>query len=87
MQHLFLLDCNQVLTSNRTGASGYIGGQALHAIATAHPELSFRALVRDSAKAKVITKAYPHVQTVAGSLSDEATLRKEVNEADIILSE
>lgn len=69
----------------RTGASGYIGGQVLHDLAVSHPELTIRALVRDSAKAQAITTAFPSVQTVDGTLDDVSIIGKETAEADIIL--
>lgn len=69
-----------------TGATGYIGGQALYSICTALPDLSVRALVRDAAKAQVIKAAFPNVEPVEGSLDDLATIQREVMEADIILN-
>lgn len=71
----------------RTGASGYIGGQALHSISAALPDLSIRALVRDAAKAKTIAAAFPKVQVVEGSLDDSALITQEAKEADVILRE
>lgn len=70
----------------RTGASGYIGGEVLHAIATAHPEYTIRALNRDATKSALITAAYPSVTIVPGSLDDSATLEAEAAQADIVLN-
>ncbi|KAF9632492.1 Mannosyltransferase 1 CMT1 [Lasiodiplodia theobromae] len=69
-----------------TGASGYIGGEVLHAIATAHPEYTIRALNRDATKSALITAAYPSVTIVPGSLDDSATLEAEAAQADIVLN-
>ncbi|KAK0385493.1 hypothetical protein NLU13_6673 [Sarocladium strictum] len=68
-----------------TGASGYIGGQVLHALVNAHPELTIRALVRDLTKGEAITTAYPNVQIVEGSLDDESVLSKEASDASVVL--
>ncbi|KAL1847236.1 hypothetical protein VTK73DRAFT_10409 [Phialemonium thermophilum] len=42
-----------------TGATGYIGGQALHALTEEHPEYQVSALVRDSTKAGAVRSAFP----------------------------
>ena len=76
-----------MLTPSRTGASGYIGGQILYNLATLHPELTIRALVREPAKARAIAAAFANVQTVEGTLDDVAVIEKEVADADIILRE
>lgn len=68
-----------------TGASGYIGGDVLHALATAHPDYEISALNRDQQKADQITKAYPSVKIVQGSLDDAAVLEAEASKSDIVL--
>ncbi|KAF2144334.1 uncharacterized protein K452DRAFT_296527 [Aplosporella prunicola CBS 121167] len=69
-----------------TGASGYIGGEALHAIYNSHPEYNIAALVRDVGKAAQITKAYPNVRTILGDLGDSSLISDEVSKADIVLN-
>jgi hypothetical protein len=69
-----------------TGASGYIGGQVLHTIVNAFPDLTIRALARDSAKADAIIRVFPKVQIVQGALDDLSLIQEEAKNADIILS-
>jgi N-acetyl-gamma-glutamylphosphate reductase len=47
----------------RTGATGYIGGDALYALLDAHPELEadVTCLVRNSDRGAVVVKQYPKV--------------------------
>lgn len=71
----------------RTGATGYIGGDFLHAITQAHPELAIAALVRQSSSASKLKQEYPHVEVVQGNLDDHETLVKAGADADIVLSE
>ncbi|KAL2823533.1 hypothetical protein BDW59DRAFT_163110 [Aspergillus cavernicola] len=54
-----------------TGASGYLGGDILHALRGAHPEHALGVLVRDEAKAGTIATAYPEksVEAIARGLS------------------
>ncbi|KAH7057115.1 NAD dependent epimerase/dehydratase family protein [Macrophomina phaseolina] len=68
-----------------TGASGYIGGEVLHTLAAAHPEYEIAALNRDPKKADQITRAYPNVKIVSGSLDDAAILEQEASKADVVL--
>ncbi|KAH7369318.1 hypothetical protein B0T11DRAFT_72374 [Plectosphaerella cucumerina] len=69
-----------------TGATGYIGGDVLHALATVHPDYTIRALVRNDAHRDVISKAYPNVQLVSGSLDDTETIAREAAEATVVLN-
>lgn len=57
----------------------------LYSLVNAHPEFAIRALVRDSAKAQAITRAFPNVQVVEGSLDDEELMAQEAGKANIIL--
>lgn len=75
------------MAMRRTGASGYIGGEALHRLATAHPEYSIRALIRNDAHGSAITQAYKNIEPVKGSLADAEVLAREATEADVVLSE
>lgn len=73
--------------NNSTGATGYIGGDALHALYKAHPEYQISALVRDPAKsADVFAKEYPNVRIVQGSLDDGDLVADEAAKADVVLS-
>lgn len=69
----------------RTGASGYIGGEALYALVKSHPEYYIRALVRDAVKGHAISSAFPSVQVVEGNLDDASILAAEVSRADVVL--
>ncbi|KAH9827711.1 Nucleoside-diphosphate-sugar epimerase [Teratosphaeria destructans] len=66
------------------GATGYIGGDALYAIAHAHPEYDITALVRNSDKGAVVAKEYPSIRLVYGDLDDSALLEEEAKKADIV---
>ncbi|KAJ5475213.1 hypothetical protein N7539_008279 [Penicillium diatomitis] len=68
-----------------TGATGYIGGDALSVIHDAHPDYSYVALVRSAEKADQVKSRFPNVQTVMGDLDDSALLKRESAAADIVL--
>ncbi|KAL3478876.1 NAD(P)-binding protein [Aspergillus californicus] len=68
-----------------TGASGYIGGDILHALRQTHPEYKIRVLVRDDVKAAAISKAYSDVQIVKGDLDAENLIEEEVSQTDVIV--
>ncbi|GKZ35412.1 hypothetical protein AbraIFM66950_006042 [Aspergillus brasiliensis] len=68
-----------------TGATGYIGGDALYAIFAKHPEYKYSVLVRSPEKAKQVHAQYPSIRVVIGDLDDSALLEKESAEADIVL--
>ncbi|KAL0640177.1 hypothetical protein Q9L58_000735 [Maublancomyces gigas] len=68
-----------------TGVSGYIGGAALDAIVSAHPDYEITALVRDPKKATAITAKYPNVKTVDGNLDSGSIIEEESSKADIVL--
>ena len=70
-----------------TGATGYIGGDAIYAIANAHPEYEFTCLVRNSDKGAQVAKDYPKFKLVYGSLDDVDLIEEESKRADIVLSE
>jgi N-acetyl-gamma-glutamylphosphate reductase len=70
---------------NRTGATGYIGGEALYAINKKHPDFSFSVLVRDTSKNDTIKAAFPSVRIVNGELDDFDLLKKEAADADIVV--
>lgn len=68
-----------------TGATGYIGGDALATIVAQHPEITFSALVRDAAKGEQVKAQYPNIRIVLGSLDDSDILERESAAADIVL--
>ncbi|KAH7114275.1 hypothetical protein B0J11DRAFT_131428 [Dendryphion nanum] len=68
-----------------TGATGYIGGDTLHALYNKHPEYTYTALARTSAKGKTITDAFPNVRIAIGDLDNAQVLEKEAAEADIVI--
>ncbi|KAI5921434.1 hypothetical protein F4810DRAFT_722224 [Camillea tinctor] len=67
-----------------TGASGYIGGQVLHELASS-AKYSITALVRGSEKCEVVGQKYPKVKVVSGDLDDTETIKREASSADIVL--
>ncbi|CAH0047337.1 unnamed protein product [Clonostachys solani] len=67
-----------------TGATGYIGGDALSIIVEAHPEWSIRCLVRNNDKGALITAKYPGIQLVYGELDSVDIIEQEAKDADIV---
>lgn len=67
-----------------TGATGYIGGDALFAIASAHPEYEITALVRNSDKGVQVAKEYAKVKLVYGDLDNVELLEDEAKKADVV---
>ncbi|KAI9719912.1 MAG: hypothetical protein M1828_006042 [Chrysothrix sp. TS-e1954] len=68
-----------------TGATGYIGGDALHEIITAHPDWNYTCLVRNSDKGAQVAAAYPQIRLVYGDLASADLLQRESQAADIVL--
>ncbi|KAJ5802014.1 uncharacterized protein N7503_004464 [Penicillium pulvis] len=68
-----------------TGVTGYIAGDALAALVSKHPNLSYAALVRSTDKAEQIKAQYPNIRIVLGDLDDSALLERESAAADIVL--
>ncbi|KAI0594979.1 hypothetical protein F4775DRAFT_571524 [Biscogniauxia sp. FL1348] len=68
-----------------TGATGYIGGEALHVLTRAHPEYEYAALVRNEERGKPVASQYPNVRLVYGSLEDAEILEKKAASADVVL--
>lgn len=69
---------------DRTGATGYIGGDALHAIVKAHPEYEITALVRNTDKGAQVAAEYPKVKLVYGDLDSSDLLEEESKKADVV---
>ncbi|CAI6333471.1 unnamed protein product [Periconia digitata] len=68
-----------------TGATGYIGGDALYTIANTYPDLEFTALVRNSDKGAKVASQYPKIKLVYGELDRFDLLTTEAAKADIVL--
>ncbi|KAI0157631.1 nucleoside-diphosphate-sugar epimerase [Xylariaceae sp. FL1272] len=68
-----------------TGATGYIGGEALYSISKAHPEAEFTLLVRNEEKAKQVADKYPKAKFVYGDLDSSDVIEKAAAEADIVV--
>jgi N-acetyl-gamma-glutamylphosphate reductase len=64
---------------------GYIGGEALYSIHQAHPDFDFTLLVRDEAKAKLISGQYPKAHFVYGTLDDSDVIEKAAAAADVVV--
>lgn len=70
----------------RTGATGYIGGDALYALMRKHPnDYQVSALVRNSDKGAQVASQYPRIRLVYGGLDNAELLEGEAREADIVL--
>lgn len=68
-----------------TGATGYIGGDALYALNKAHPEYEYTLLVRTEESGKPVAEAYPKAKLVYGTLDDSEVIEKAASEADIVV--
>ncbi|KAF2717335.1 hypothetical protein K431DRAFT_233335, partial [Polychaeton citri CBS 116435] len=66
------------------GASGFIGGDALHAIASACPQYDITCLVPDSDVGASIASQYARVRLAYGGLDDAALIEEESQKADIV---
>ena len=75
-----------MLTSNHsTGVTGYIAGDALHALYSEHPDYEYACLVRSKEKAEAVKQAFPNLRIVLGGLDDSEILEEEAAKADIVL--
>lgn len=72
---------------NRTGTTGYIGGDALYVLMQAHPDSDVTCLVRSSEKGAAIASKYPKIKLVYGDLDSATILEEEAKKADIVLRE
>ncbi|MCJ1244710.1 hypothetical protein MMC30_001909 [Trapelia coarctata] len=68
-----------------TGATGYIGGDAIYEIIHAHLEYDVTCLVRNSDKGAKVASQYAKVKLAYGTLEDVELLEKEAAAADIVL--
>ncbi|KAB8343035.1 hypothetical protein FH972_022629 [Carpinus fangiana] len=74
----------QLLIHPRTGATGFIGGDAFHALNAKHPDWAYTCLVRNSDKGAAIAKDYPRVRLVYGDLDSAELVEKEAADADVV---
>ncbi|KAI0865975.1 nucleoside-diphosphate-sugar epimerase [Xylaria cubensis] len=68
-----------------TGATGYIGGDALYSLYQAHPDFEFTLLVRNEEKAKLVSGQYPNAKFVYGNLEDSQVIEEAAAAADIVV--
>ncbi|KAF2835275.1 NAD(P)-binding protein [Patellaria atrata CBS 101060] len=68
------------------GITGYIGGDGFYALATAHPEYEYTALVRTTDKGAKVAAQFPSVRLVYGGLDDHDLLVEEASKADIVIN-
>ncbi|KAI1180799.1 nucleoside-diphosphate-sugar epimerase [Nemania sp. FL0916] len=68
-----------------TGATGYLGGEALYSIHQAHPDFEFTLLVRNEERGKQVSAKYPNAKFVYGSLDDSEVIEKAAAAADIVV--
>ncbi|KAL5048635.1 hypothetical protein BDW71DRAFT_177168 [Aspergillus fruticulosus] len=67
------------------GATGYIGGEVLHALQNTHPEYEIVVLIRSAGKASRVVAAYPQVKVVSGNLDDASVIEEEARKSDVII--
>ena len=70
---------------NRTGVTGYIGGDAFYALNKAHPEYEYTCLVRNPERGAPVAAEYPRVRLVYGTLEDSELLEEESAKADVVI--
>jgi len=68
-----------------TGATGYIGGDALYALYHAYPEYSYTAIVRNSDKGAPVAAKFPKIRLVYGDMDSSALIEEECANADIVI--
>lgn len=68
-----------------TGATGYIGGDVLYAVANTYPDLEITALVRNSDKGAQVASQYPKIRLVYGDLDSSELLTTEASHANVVL--
>ncbi|KAH6662798.1 hypothetical protein B0J14DRAFT_610217 [Halenospora varia] len=68
-----------------TGVTGYIGGHITHVLRNSHPEWNLVLLVRKQDDSGTISRIWPDVRIVIGSLDDHTLLVEEAGKADVVL--
>ena len=71
--------------NSSTGATGYIGGEVLHALQHAHPDYEIAALIRDKEKATKVLAAFPKVRVVLADLDNVDIIEEESRKANIVI--
>lgn len=80
------VQCKGSRSVSSTGATGYIGGDALYELMKRHSDdYQVAALVRNSDKGAQIASQYPNIRLVYGDLDSAETLQEEARKADIVL--
>ena len=74
-------------SNSSTGATGYIGGEVLHALQHAHPDYEVAALIRDKEKASKVLGAFPKVRVVLADLDNVDIIEEESRKANIVIRE
>lgn len=70
---------------NRTGVSGYIGGDLLSVLAVQYPDYQYRVLVRSEKSRELIKAQFLGIEIILADLDDLETLARESARADIII--
>ncbi|KAL8653039.1 MAG: hypothetical protein Q9226_004010, partial [Calogaya cf. arnoldii] len=68
-----------------TGATGYIGGDALYQLMKSTKQYEVAALVQNSEKGAQVASQYPSIRLVYGNLDSAELLEEEARKADIVL--
>ncbi|KAI8186738.1 hypothetical protein K4K56_005317 [Colletotrichum sp. SAR 10_98] len=68
-----------------TGATGYIGGDALYQLYQKHSDFEYALLIRTEEKAKKVQERFPKARIVIGGLDDSEILEREAAWADIVI--
>ena len=76
---------DSILKLNRTGATGYIGGDFLAETLTSQPDWNISCLVRNAEKATELTAKYPQLRIVEGDLDLVGIIEEEVSQANVVL--
>ncbi|KAJ9606130.1 hypothetical protein H2200_009091 [Cladophialophora chaetospira] len=67
-----------------TGATGYIGGDALFEISRTHPDWQVVCMVRDHDKGAKIMQQYPSIRLVHSDLESFDIIEEEASKADVV---
>lgn len=68
-----------------TGATGYIGGDALYQLYQRYPDFEYALLIRSEDKANKVRSAYPKARIVIGGNENVELLEREAAWADIVI--
>ncbi|KAI1342786.1 NAD(P)-binding protein [Xylariaceae sp. FL0016] len=68
-----------------TGATGYIGGQALYTLHKAHPDYEYTIMVRDEERGKLVSAQYPDVKFIYGTNDSSDVISKAAAAADVVV--